>query len=58
MAIDDPACNGTMPQPFTPTIIQGPADDSRRDFAKSGSSTPAEALANDPRKHPVTPARK
>jgi len=42
--------------PFPPSkAIDGPAQDSRRDFHKRGSSTPGEALSEDPRKNPVPP---
>ena len=48
---------GNLPNvPFSPSkVIDGPAKDSWRDFHKRGSSTPGEALSDDPRKNPVPP---
>ncbi len=46
--------DATPLQPNSPSkVIQGPVDDSHRDFWKHGSKTPAEAIKNDRRKNPV-----
>jgi len=47
---------GAMPAPVSSSrVIQGPADDSWRDWHKRGSQTPGEAVAADPRKRPPAP---
>ncbi len=48
--------DATPPHPTSPSkVIQGPADDSWKDFWKHGSKTPVEAVENDRRKNPVPP---